>query len=167
MQKTGITRRIDELGRIVVPKEIRYNLGIRDGEPLEIFIEDDEIIIKKYSKIDNIKDITKRYIDIIYDITNISVLVSDREKIIACSNNLNDKEDSKLGDNHKLLIDERMSYISKNKEVMFDIEGYFTIVPIISSVDSLGLVILVKNDNTDIVNYAKIIEKLIISKIEI
>ena len=53
MTKSGITRRIDELGRIVVPKEIRYNLGIRDGEPLEIYIENNSIIMSSdYSQIE-------------------------------------------------------------------------------------------------------------------
>ena len=58
LNKSGITRRIDELGRIVVPKEIRCNLGIRDGEPLEIYTENNSIIIKKYSQVENIKDIS-------------------------------------------------------------------------------------------------------------
>lgn len=167
MQKTGITRRIDELGRIVVPKEIRYNLGIRDGEPLEIFVEDNGILIKKYSKIDNVKDITKNYVDIISDVTGINILVSDREKIIVTSNNLKDKIDLKLGDNHKILIDERLSYVSEKKEVMFDIEGYFTIMPIITSVDSLGIIIFITNEKEDVINYLKILNKLILNKVDI
>ena len=59
LTKSGITRRIDELGRIVVPKEIRYNLGIRDGEPLEIYTSDNALIIKKYSQVENIKDLAE------------------------------------------------------------------------------------------------------------
>ena len=168
MQKSGITRRIDELGRIVVPKEIRYNLGIRDGEPLEIFVEDNGILIKKYSKIDNIKDITKNYINIISDITGLNIMVSDREKIIVCSDTLKDKESLKLGDNHKNLIDERISYNSDKKEIMFDMEGFFYMVPIISSMDSLGLIIIVTaNKETEVIKYAKILERLIINKVDI
>ena len=49
MKPTGVTRRIDELGRIVIPKEIRRNLGIRNGENLEIFIEGDSILLRKHS----------------------------------------------------------------------------------------------------------------------
>ena len=49
MKATGVTRKIDELGRVVIPKEIRRNLGIRDGESLEIFINEDSIILKKHS----------------------------------------------------------------------------------------------------------------------
>lgn len=49
MKATGIVRRIDDLGRVVIPKEIRHNMKISEGEPLEIFIEDDSIIFKKYS----------------------------------------------------------------------------------------------------------------------
>ena len=53
MKCTGVIRRIDELGRIVIPKEIRKSLAIREGESLEIFIENDRLIMTKYSKLDN------------------------------------------------------------------------------------------------------------------
>ena len=53
MKATGVIRRIDELGRIVIPKEIRRNLGIRDGESIEIYIENDNIILKKYYRMTN------------------------------------------------------------------------------------------------------------------
>ncbi len=56
MKQTGVTRKIDELGRIVIPKEIRKNLGIRDGETLEIFTSEDSIILKKYFDVRNYED---------------------------------------------------------------------------------------------------------------
>ena len=101
LAKSGITRRIDELGRIVVPKEIRYNLGIRDGEPLEIYTNDNAIIIKKYSQVENIKDISNNLCNIFADICKIGILISDREKIIATSNNLKSLENQKLLENQK------------------------------------------------------------------
>ena len=58
MKTTGIIRRIDELGRIVIPKEIRKNLRIKNGESLEIYLENDSIILKKYSQIESLKNVS-------------------------------------------------------------------------------------------------------------
>ena len=82
LTKSGITRRIDELGRIVIPKEMRSNLGIRDGEPLELYIESNAIIIKKFSQVENILEISKKICDIMSDICNIELLITDREKVV-------------------------------------------------------------------------------------
>ncbi len=168
MTKSGITRRIDELGRIVVPKEIRYNLGIRDGEPLEIYTNDNAIIIKKYSQVENIKDIGDSFCNIIYDACEVGVLISDREKIIATSSNLKEISNTILDDKYKSLIDNRESYISNSLEDNFGVQAYFTVLPIITSNDCSGLVIIInsKKDEENI-KYAKIIQKLIVQKIDV
>ena len=76
MKDSGITRRIDDLGRIVVPKELRNNLGIRDGEPLLISTQDDTIIIKKYSKIEKLEDKIKKCCQIVSDVISANIIVS-------------------------------------------------------------------------------------------
>ena len=167
MSKSGITRRIDELGRIVVPKEIRYNLGIRDGEPLEIYTSDNQIIIKKYSQVENIKDTSQNICNIVYDACNLSILITDREKVIAESSNLKELENKKLDDFLKDLIDNRETYISKNKDIKIGINAYFTIIPIITSIDCSGLVIILSESNEDNTKYAKIVQKLLINKLDI
>ena len=167
MSKSGITRRIDELGRIVVPKEIRYNLGIRDGEPLEIYTSDNSIIIKKYSQLENIKDTSQNICNIIYDACNLSILITDREKIIATSNNLKDNCNLKLDEFLKDLIDNRETYISKNKDVKIGINAYFTIIPIITSIDCSGLVIILSETNEENIKYAKIVQKLLVQKLDV
>lgn len=168
MIKSGITRRIDELGRIVVPKEIRYNLGIRDGEPLEIYTSDNAIIIKKYSQVENIKDIGENLCNIFYDICNVGVLISDREKIIATSSNLKELNNITLNDKYKSLIDNRESYNSETMENNFDFNGYFNIIPIITSIDCSGLVMIISNKKDDNnIKLAKIITKLIVNKIDV
>ena len=65
MKATGITRRIDDLGRIVIPKEIRRNLGIHEGDPLEIFLHEDCVCFKKYSinKLEKVSDAFKELAD--------------------------------------------------------------------------------------------------------
>lgn len=168
MTKSGITRRIDELGRIVVPKEIRFNLGIRDGEPLEIYTNDNAIIIKKYSQVENIKDISLKLCNIINDICNVGVLISDREKIISSSKELKDTINYKLDDKLKKFIDNRETYISIKEENILNISGYFTIVPIITSTDCSGLVIIATKDkHEEYLKYSKIIQKLIVEKLDI
>ncbi len=84
MKATGIVRRIDDLGRVVIPKEIRRNMRIRNGDPLEIFIESSgEIILKKYSPIGQLSDMAREYAESISETLLLPVLVSDRDNIIA------------------------------------------------------------------------------------
>ena len=84
MKATGIVRRIDELGRIVVPKEIRRVLRIREGDPLEIFTDKDgEIVLKKYSPIGELSAFAQEYVDAIAASLGCGVCVCDRDQIIA------------------------------------------------------------------------------------
>ena len=82
MNTTGIVRRIDDLGRIVIPKEIRKTLRIKDGDPLEINISNENIILKKYSTLEDIRDVFKIFIDKISVLTAKNILICDRDKII-------------------------------------------------------------------------------------
>jgi len=84
MKATGIVRRIDDLGRIVIPKEIRRTLRIREGDPLEIFVDrDGEVILKKYSPIGELTDFAKEYADSLHEAVGHTVLVTDRDAVIA------------------------------------------------------------------------------------
>lgn len=84
MKATGIVRRIDDLGRVVIPKEIRRTLRIREGDPLEIFVDrDGEVILKKYSPIGELGDFAKEYAESLFEGTNHVTLITDRDNIIA------------------------------------------------------------------------------------
>lgn len=86
MKATGIVRRIDELGRVVIPKEIRRTLRIREGEPLEIFTENGgEVVLKKYSPIGEISAVAQDYSDSLYRTLGLAALVCDRDQVVACS----------------------------------------------------------------------------------
>ena len=86
MRATGIVRRIDELGRVVIPKEIRRTLRIREGDPLEIFTDHDgEVVLKKYSPIGEIASIAKDYTDSLYRTLGHVALISDRDAIVSSS----------------------------------------------------------------------------------
>ena len=79
-------RRIDELGRIVIPKEIRKNLRIKNGESLEVFVEEDAIILKKYSQIESLESISVNYVEAFNQIIKHNIIVTDRDKVVAVKN---------------------------------------------------------------------------------
>lgn len=86
MKATGIVRRIDDLGRIVIPKEIRRNLHIRESDPMEIYTDSQgQVILKKYSSMEAMYEFTKSYADSLSRSSGHGVIITDREKIIASS----------------------------------------------------------------------------------
>ena len=86
MKATGIVRRIDDLGRVVIPKEIRRTLRIREGDPLEIYTDTNgEVIFKKYSPIGELSDFAQQYAEVLSRISKCPVLISDSDHIVAAS----------------------------------------------------------------------------------
>src|SRR5690554_308699 len=84
MKATGIVRRIDDLGRVVIPKEIRRTLRIREGDPLEIFVDQDgEVILKKYSALEELSDFAQEYADSLHESTGHIALITDRDVVVA------------------------------------------------------------------------------------
>ena len=86
MKATGIVRRIDDLGRVVIPKEIRRTMRIREGDPLEIFTEKDgEVIFKKYSPIGELGDFAENYVETLAKTSGHAACITDRDNVIAVS----------------------------------------------------------------------------------
>ncbi|MBR2377740.1 MAG: AbrB/MazE/SpoVT family DNA-binding domain-containing protein [Clostridia bacterium] len=83
MKATGIVRRIDDLGRIVIPKEIRKTLKIKEGDPLEIFVQTNEVMLKRYSPINSITDSVILVAKSLFKETNYSVVILDNECVVA------------------------------------------------------------------------------------
>ncbi len=169
MTQTGVTRKIDELGRIVIPKEIRKNLGIRDGESLEIFTSEDSIILKKYFEVRRYEDLSSKLCELIKNIYNVDLVITDREKVITSSNK-DIVENFKLNNEFLELIDNREMFITKELSTInfgVDISGYFTLIPIIASSDSLGLVIIISDKINDYSSLGKLLAKIIADKIDI
>ena len=84
MKATGIVRRIDDLGRVVIPKEIRRNLRIREGDPLEIYVDrEGEVILKKYSSIGELGEFAQEYADSLFEATGHTAFISDRDVIVS------------------------------------------------------------------------------------
>lgn len=168
MKQTGVTRKIDELGRIVIPKEIRKNLGIRDGESLEIYTSDDSIILKKYYEVKKLEDVCDKLCEMIKNIYDVNILITDREKVVSSS--ISNYKDKLLDEDLIELIDERELLISDKlltKKIGNDeVIGYYTVVPIVASSDSLGLVIIVDEVKT-YERLAKLVAKIVVDKVDI
>ncbi|MBO5785742.1 MAG: AbrB/MazE/SpoVT family DNA-binding domain-containing protein [Clostridia bacterium] len=86
MKATGIVRRIDDLGRVVIPKEIRRVMRIREGDPLEIYTENDGgVVFKKYSPVGELSRVSEEYAEAINRTSGIPIAICDRDNVIAVS----------------------------------------------------------------------------------
>ena len=86
MKATGVVRRIDDLGRIVLPKELRRTMRIKEGESLEIYTDgDNKIVLKKYSPVNQMTDFVKEFTESMYTTNKRNIIVTDNEKIVAAS----------------------------------------------------------------------------------
>jgi len=155
MKATGIVRRIDDLGRVVVPKEIRRTLRIREGDPLEIFTDrEGEIILKKYSPIGELSIFAKQYAEAMAQITGYVVAIADRDQFIAVAGN--GKKDllaKSVSRELEHLMTERETLVANKGEkeyisISFDEEEYTgqVIVPIICEGDVIGAVLVLARD---------------------
>ena len=155
MKSTGITRRIDDLGRIVIPKEIRKNLKIKENEVLEIFINNDEIILKKFSPFNDSEKVLSDYIKVINDMTGNDVIITDRDKVILSSKRLEEKLlNKKLSEYVNDLIENRSIFLSndmKGIEVIDNekIKQNYYFIPFIIDSDVVGSIIMFSSKEFD------------------
>ena len=157
MKATGIVRRIDDLGRVVVPKEIRRTLRIREGDPLEIFTDKDgEIILKKYSPIGELGSFAKQYAEALAQTTGHIICISDKDQIIAVSGgSKRDLLEKPISKDLEGAINERETIIAHSDDKRFiDITSDTTtreytsevITPIIAEGDAIGAVLILTKD---------------------
>ena len=153
MKATGIVRRIDDLGRIVIPKEIRRTLRIKDGDPLEIYTDTDgEVIFKKYSPVGELSDFVSTYAEVISKVGNFPVLISDRDHIVAAAG-ISKREflERRITQSAEEFIENRKSYhFSEKQYPLQPVEGMesqaLLIYPIISAGDVIGSVIMLSTE---------------------
>lgn len=156
MKATGIVRRIDDLGRVVVPKEIRRTLRIREGDPMEIFTNrEGEIILKKYSPIGEIDNFAKQYAESLAKVSGYKVVISDRDQVIAVAGGAKkDLIGRNISSQLENLMNERDSLTTENgiaKSIPV-VEGEEApeigqvIYPIICEGDIIGSVIILSKD---------------------
>ena len=155
MKATGIVRRIDDLGRVVVPKEIRRTLRIREGDPLEIFTDrEGEIILKKYSPIGELSQFAGQYAESLAQVSGHATLIADRDQFIAvsggCKQLLNKSVSRQLEEkvnNRETVIAAKgdRNYVNIAEDIAVDY-AWQLITPIICEGDIIGSVILLEND---------------------
>jgi AbrB family transcriptional regulator (stage V sporulation protein T) len=161
LKATGIVRRIDDLGRVVIPKEIRRTLRIREGDPLEIFVDrEGEVILKKYSPIGELGDFAKEYADSLHETIGHISLIADRDVIIAVSGtNKREFLSKAIGKAVERTFEERSTlvvneidpevdesyHIIQNDDREYSIRAQ-VIAPIITQGDPIGAVIIVSKD---------------------
>lgn len=154
MRETGIVRRIDELGRVVIPKEIRKTLRISEGDPLEIFTQKEELILKKYSPIGAVSCFAKDIVNVLYSQTGFSAGICDTDCFLVCKGQLlKDFERKTISEgllknlkNRKTLVSEKEGVKLKITDDDETIYGCQIILPIISKGDLYGGIIMVSND---------------------
>ena len=159
MKATGVVRRIDDLGRIVIPKEIRKTLRIKEGDPLEIFTDrEGQVILKKYSPIGELSEFATEYAETLAKTTGHIACITDKDMVIAVSGG-SKKEflEQSISRDLEKIIDDKEVYISKenndksipitqndNKERTANSQ---VVYPIISDGDAIGSVILISKDS--------------------
>ena len=155
MKATGIVRRIDDLGRVVVPKEIRRTLRIREGDPLEIFTDrEGEIILKKYSPIGELGNLAKLYAESLSQTMGCTVCITDTDQVV--TRDLVGKKDLQeqfIGQELGEALKERSQILAKNGDVSYikvtaEMKDYYdeVICPIICEGDVIGAVVLLSRD---------------------
>lgn len=158
MKATGVVRRIDDLGRIVIPKEIRKTLRIKEGDPLEIFTDrEGQVILKKYSPIGELSEFATEYAETLARTTGHIACITDKDSVIAISGG-SKKEFLEQGISNDLekIIEDKEVYISheKNNKSIPITKSNITdrtknaqvVYPIISSGDAIGSVILISKE---------------------
>ena len=155
MRATGIIRRIDDLGRVVIPKEIRRTLRIREGDPLEIFVDrGGEVILKKYSPINELADFAVEYAEALFEALQLPVLICDRDEIVALAG-ISKKEflNKRIGSNLEFAIEDRAPITETSPSTIEIISGMeqsvnaFCIYPIIANGDPIGCVMTFAEDD--------------------
>lgn len=161
MKATGIVRRIDDLGRVVIPKEIRRTLRIREGDPLEIFVDHDgEVILKKYSPIGELGEFAQEYADSLYEATGYLTLITDRDQVIAVAGG-SKKEflNQAIGASAEKVMDERKAVTVSDTSIHALFRGASDngiertlhtqiMAPIIAEGDPIGMVIIASKETS-------------------
>ena len=155
MKATGIVRRIDDLGRVVIPKEIRRTMRIREGDPLEIYTDKDgEVIFKKYSPLGELSSFAGQICETLHKTSGFSVVVTDRDTVIAASGPMRrDLNERRLSEEMEKIMENRQVHMHKSgAKAIQVVDGNNRAIvglaaPILAEGDISGCVVLISTDN--------------------
>ena len=181
MKATGIVRRIDELGRVVIPKEIRRTLRIKEGDPLEIFTDRDELMLKKYSPIATLDKFSKSTARSLNDLSGKLAVICDTDGVLHAFGEGKKELDGKLlSEDMDKILKERRSYTASASEggnilplTNAHEEGVTAqvIVPIVAGGDCLGAVAVLSKEegakmDESVVNLARLTADILANQFE-
>lgn len=155
MKATGIVRRIDDLGRIVIPKEMRRVMKIHEGDSLEIYTQSNsEIVIRKFSPIGEINELAVLYAEVLSKISGVPVIISDSEKVIAsCGLTKRDILEKTVSDELDKYLQTRKIYFRGKEAPLYPIEGLdrqaLIVAPVLARGDLAGSVIFIDDGVTE------------------
>lgn len=164
MKTTGIVRRIDELGRVVIPKEIRKTMHIKEGEELEVFVEnEDTLVLKKYSTVASMKETSDACVNILRKNLGYNCIICDNDKCISAGSDKEFYENKRITKSLENFLKQRKSAFFRENEAFSIVIGSnykdMIVVPIIVSGDVIGGLILVsKTTVSQAENLMKILE---------
>lgn len=180
MKNIGMIRKVDDLGRIVLPKEIRSNLFIREGTPMEISVGDNsEIRLKKCNLISTVEDVACKFCDVLYESLNFPVMITDDERII-CVVGASKKiyHNKPISEKLKLLIHKSENYTASDEfkttlvpivdgeEIKFNSQ---VLIPILNAGRCIGLIVLLsygESPSTIDIKTMQTVSKLISKQLE-
>ncbi|MEG2286793.1 MAG: stage V sporulation T C-terminal domain-containing protein, partial [Ruthenibacterium sp.] len=149
MKATGIVRRIDDLGRVVIPKEIRRTQLIRVGDPLEIFVSGEgEVIFKKYSPIGELSAFAQSYVDILTKVAGICTVVTDRDRVVSAGSAARETIERRLSAEYEAAMETRRTLVLKDALVPLCEAGgkqAAAVAPILCHGDMIGSVALLSD----------------------
>ncbi len=149
MKATGIVRRIDDLGRVVIPKEIRRTMRIREGDPLEIFTDrEGGVIFKKYSQLGDVSEFAAQLCDTISRVAGLPAVITDRDTCIAAGGMpRREVVEKRVSHQVEQIMEERQPFRGSGQPVLLcdstDKYSVLLAVPILSEGDVLGCVLFV------------------------
>ena len=160
MKATGIVRRIDDLGRVVIPKEIRRTMRIREGDPLEVFVDrEGSVILRKYSPIGELSEFSLEYGEALFETTGKPVMITDRDSVIAVAGGVKDLRGKRIGPQADAAMENRKKLEIKaasdahefNGGLLQHVSNEYTyyqalLVPIVSQGQPVGSVIFFTRD---------------------
>ena len=161
MNEAGIVRRIDDLGRIVIPKEIRNTLRIREGDSLQITVDENKIIrLEKYEPMSVLLKNARMCIELVSDLTNFSIFITDRENVVAASKNItNEVLNKRISNKLREKIENRINWATKQSSPITlieedNIKEYKSqlVVPIVTNADVVGSVVIFSTSLGNIVS---------------